>query len=433
MKRTGYPLPAGELGEDEIVCQLVYLPDRPEYWQAFLGALHYMTTWRAWEKDADKRGQDAAANWRDAFELTIGCWRMTCLEDLQNDVAEILEVLKLPRDCCDESDVTGGDQYTDRVDDGVGDVPQNIIDAGYATGVGDWDGFDDYKCMIVHVLVDQIEVRLASMLPWVDFAGKTIITIGILTAIATVILATGGAVLAVGVVATTGVVAGLYAAILQLVSLEDLIDNVSDNHDELACSMYWADGDVAALEALNDKIDFLFTAAEALVLKNMNLGPTLKALYAGRYDQQDIAETLEEAGYDVGDFDCECDIQVGEFLYVADFEDGHEGFTDWNVVWGDGWGHGDNGKAFYITYNSGGWARHSHNTLRFELDAHVGVSGDRLEIHSIAFWYRCEGDASTLKPALTVIHDDDTHESNYPNSYQLLLPSPSHRFHSPYK
>jgi hypothetical protein len=323
----GYPLPEGELGEDEIVCQLVYLPDRPEYWQAFLGALHYMTTWRAWARDSEKRGKDAATNWRAAFELTIGCWRMTCLQDLQDDVAAILEVLQA-RDCCGESDVTGGDQYTDRVTDGVGDVPQNIIDAGYADDAADWAGFDDYKCMVSHVLVDQIEVRLATLLPWFDFGGKFLITIGIITAVATIVLASGGAVLAVGLVATTGVISGLYAALSSLVSIEDLIDNVSDHHDELACAMYNGDGDEDSLIQLNSKINELFTAPEALVLTNMNLGPTLKALYAGRYDQQDVAANLEAEGYDVESFDCTCDYPVGEYreTYTWDADD-WEGWT----------------------------------------------------------------------------------------------------------
>ena len=89
-----YPLPEGELGEDEIVCQLVYLPDRPEYWQALLTEIHFLATWQAWERDDDKRGKDAASNWREAFELTMECWRMTCLEDLQANVASILALLQ---------------------------------------------------------------------------------------------------------------------------------------------------------------------------------------------------------------------------------------------------------------------------------------------------------------------------------------------------
>ena len=112
----GYPLPAGELGEDELVCQLVFLPNRPEYWQAFLGAYGYLATWKAWERDDDKRGKDAAANWRSALELTMECWRMACLTQLQDDVAAIRSAVEAGF-CCRESDPTDGDQYTDDVED----------------------------------------------------------------------------------------------------------------------------------------------------------------------------------------------------------------------------------------------------------------------------------------------------------------------------
>ena len=187
----GYPLPDGELGQDEIVCQLVYLPDRPEYWQAFLGALHYMTTWRAWQRDTDKRGQDAAANWREAFEHTMECWRMTCLQDLQDNVAEILAIMQLGNQCCDGQDITDGDRYTDRVTDGEGDVPQNVIDAGYADDSADWDGFDDYKCMIVHVTVNQMEARLREIADVVDRAGPYLVVAAALAAIIVVVFTIG--------------------------------------------------------------------------------------------------------------------------------------------------------------------------------------------------------------------------------------------------
>ena len=331
----GYPLPDGELGEDEIVCQLVYLPDRPEYWQAFLGSLHYMTTWRAWARDDDKRGKDAASNWRAAFELTIGCWRMTCLQELQENVAEILAIMQLGSQCCDGQDITDGDRYTDRVEDGVGDVPQNIIDAGYADDAADWDGFDGYKCVIVHVTVNQMEARLREIADVVDSAGPYLGVAAALSAIIGIIVASGGLAIVFGIVAGVGAVSALYFGLIEFGPVDDLADEVAANHDELACAMYQADGDVGALVALNDKIDELFSVAEALILKNLNNGPTLKALYAGRYDQQDIAAELEAAGYDVGDFDCSCILQIGEYTYTETWDDVGD-WKDWTHGASDG-------------------------------------------------------------------------------------------------
>lgn len=339
----GYPLPAGELGEDDIVCQLVFLPNRPEYWQALVGALGYMATWRAWERDADKRGKDAASNWRSAFELTMECWRMACLQELQDNVAEILAIMQLGNSCCDDQDITDGDRYTDRVEDGEGEVPQPIIDAGYAADVDDWAGFDDYKCMIAHVTINQMEARLREWDEKIDSAGPYLAVGAALSAILGVIVATGGLAIIFGILAGVGTVSALYYALIEFGPVGDLADDVATNHDELVCAIYNADGDVGSLVALNDKIDELFTVPEALILKNTNMGPTLKALYAGRYDQQDIADELLTAGYELGDFSCpDCD-QVGEYLVYYEFD---ADLTSWVL---------ENSAAWVVDY--GGCAR----------------------------------------------------------------------------
>lgn len=149
----GYPLPDGELGEDEIVCQLVYLPDRPEYWQALLAAIHYFSTWRAWERDEDKRGKDAASNWREAFEFTIGCWRMTCLEDLTNSVDDILELLQTRKDCCDDNiTYIPVDSVETDIIPYEGEPPEFYGE----TAVEDWDEWLEYLCYQAHKYVDYL-------------------------------------------------------------------------------------------------------------------------------------------------------------------------------------------------------------------------------------------------------------------------------------
>lgn len=405
----GYPLPTGELGDDEIVCQLVYLPDRPEYWQAFLGALSYMTTWRAWERDDDKRGTDAAANWRTAFELTMECWRMTCLEDLKDDVAAILAIMQLPQSCCDEGDITDGDQYTDRVEDGVGDVPQNIIDAGYAEDAADWDGFDDYKCMIAHVLVSQISARIMEIVPLVDTTGAILGGVAALAGILAVVVGTGGLAIVFGIVAGIGATSLLYQALTDFPLLENLADKVDTNHDALACAVYSGDGDDSSLTLLNDKIDELFTAPEALILKNMNISPTLKLLYAGRYDQQDIADILLDAGYELDDFDCDCD-QIGEYQTLTEFGD-----ADWG-----GWSHF--GGWIVEEGLEGGWCwRKSMNEPNHSISLSVGLlcdlmslahpSGTTVNIHRIRFHYKM-GDGGAQEVKLRNVHDGGT-ENTY--------------------
>lgn len=394
-----YPLPTGELGDDDIVCQLVYLPDRPEYWQAFLGALSYMSTWRAWERDEDKRGKDAAANWREANELTMECWRMTCLEQLQDDVAAILAIMQIPQACCDPGDVTDGDQYTDRVTDGVGDVPQNIIDAGYATGVGDWAGFDDYKCMIAHVIVSQLEERLNEIAPLIDTAGGILGGVAALAGILAVIFGTGGLAIVFGIVAGIGATSLLYQAIADFGLVGTLVDKVATNHDELACATYDSDGDVGALIALNDKIDELFTVPEALILKNMNMGPTLKSLYAGRYDQQDIADILNDAGYDVSAFDCTCIEYEGDYQKTTTWPNS----SDWQGWTSSGTLTTDGNPAYGVRLRYGGPVEVVSIDMS-ALAAHAGVSNPsnrRYLIHSVRWDRKAD---SALPGTLLIMH-----------------------------
>ena len=329
-KNKGYLLPAGDAYTENMACTLVFYPDKPEYRRALGGSLTYLATWIAWEKESGHKGRDAALSWKIALELTMECWEMACLDELQSNVAAILAIMETGQSCCDAQDITDGDQYTDRVIDGVGDVPQNIIDAGYASGVGDWTGFDDYKCMIVHVTVDTMEAKLREIDAIISEAGPVLGGVVALAAILGIIVGTGGLAIVFGIVAGVGAVSLLYFSLIEFGAVGNLADKVATNHDELACAMYAADGDAGALVALNDKIDELFTVTEAIIVKNLNNGPTLKALYAGRYDQQDIANALLDAGYDLGDFDCTCYEQIGEYLFTTNWDDS----GDW-----EGWTH----------------------------------------------------------------------------------------------
>jgi len=329
-KNKGYLLPAGDAYTEDMACTLVYYPNKPEYRRALGGSLAYLATWIAWEKESEKKGIDAALSWKIALDLTMECWQMACLEELQSNVAAILAIMETGQTCCDEQDITDGDRYTDRVTDGVGDVPQNIIDAGYASGVGDWPGFDDYKCMIAHITVDTMEAKLREIHEITSEAGPVLGGVVALAAILGIIVGTGGLAIVFGIVAGVGAVSLLYFSLIEFGVVENLADKVATNHEELACAVYYSDGDEDALSDLNDKIDELFTAPEAIILKNMNNGPTLKALYAGRYDQQDIADALLNAGYDLGDFDCSCEIQVGQYLFTTTWDD----IGDW-----EGWDH----------------------------------------------------------------------------------------------
>lgn len=259
-----------------------------------------------------------------------------------DDIEDLLIALQSTANCCDvNSDISDGDYYTDEIEDGVGDVPQNIIDAGYATDAGDWEGFQDYKCMISHVIIDSMESKLRMLAPFVDNAGIVIGGIATIVSIATVIFTSGMSVLALGILASTGSVALLYKLITSGGILVAMADDVRDDHDALACAVYEGDGSAGSLEALDDKIDELYIVPVTTILKNLNLGPELKALYGGRYNQQDIAAALLEAGYELDSFDCTCEeLEEGQLIPNPSWEGGTAGWSvggdwEWSVGSGD--------------------------------------------------------------------------------------------------
>ncbi len=242
--QPGYPLPAGELGEDEIVCQLVYLPDRAEYWQALLAAIHYMSTWRAWERDSNKRGKDAASNWREAFELTMGCWRMTCLEQLQSDVANILAYLRNTDPCCD-TNITYYDSSTHItvIVPGVGDPPETYGE----TAVEDWDEWSEYLCHNANLWVDEL-IRAANTMDSALSTGG--LTIGLLAAILTAIaFFVVGGVLALPILMTIlfGLTVGVSATVFA-----DAADDLETNRDFIVCALVQGQSvSTAVMAALN--------------------------------------------------------------------------------------------------------------------------------------------------------------------------------------
>lgn len=303
-KQMGYPLPSGEAYTDDLACMMLMYPNKPEYRQALFGALDYFATWLAWERDSSKRGKDAARAWREAIEATRECIEMNACETIIGLLTDIKANTGVY--CCDTGDISDGDQYTDEVEDGEGDVPQNIIDAGYADDAADWDGFADYKCMISHLMITNMLEQTLRFETGTDLAGAILGGMAAAAAIAAVILSGGGAVLVYSIAIGIATAAGLSLAVSELgrVGLGDLADDLETNHDALACAIYQADGSAAAVVALNAEIDSLFNVAQATFLKALNISAQLKALYAGRHDQQDIAEIMADKGLDPQDYYC---------------------------------------------------------------------------------------------------------------------------------
>lgn len=225
----GYPLPAGELGSDDIVCQLVYLPDQPEYWQALYSAIGYFATWRAWERDDDKRGKDAASNWRAALELTTECWRMTCLDEITDRMDDIIAMLAMKKDCCDDNIVYGpGTEVTTEIEPDVGDPPDYYGE----TAVTDWDDWREHVCHNAHVWVDSLVWQANEMDVLTQLGGVTIGAVGA----GLLLLGAAGLLIAVPYAAVALTAAGILAAGSFVIFLTTA-DDIEDAREDIVCAL----------------------------------------------------------------------------------------------------------------------------------------------------------------------------------------------------
>jgi hypothetical protein len=289
-----------------------------------MGSLDYLATWIAWERDSEKRGQDAAASWKLANIQTWECTSMGYCDDLYTTLQALLAATQA-LECCGEQDITDGERYTDPVVDGEGDVPQNIIDAGYAEDSEDWDGFADYKCMISHLAVDHIEAFFRGMSPVFNDAGIAVGGVGVAIALLGSILALAGFPITFAIIGAVGAASAIWYWVAEYgeSAVEDIADKIALHHDALACAIYNGDGVSDAISDFNDEVDSLFGAIDAAGIKAVGFEPQLRAMYSGRYDQQDIAEKLAAQGYETIGYVCDCE----------EFEDPPSGYHLVNVGW----------------------------------------------------------------------------------------------------
>jgi hypothetical protein len=126
--------------------------------------------------------------------------------------------------------------------------------------------------------------------------------------------------------------------------VEDLADEIATNHDALACAIYQGDGVTESVDDFNDEVDAQFTALNAIAIKAINIEPQLRAMYAGRYDQEDIAAKLEELEYDVSSYECSCIEQDPDELVP----DAKMAFDEvyWTIISPFYWDAGDEGSVW---------------------------------------------------------------------------------------
>lgn len=297
--------PASDPLETELECALIFYPNREEYRRALFGAYLDLENRFNWEaSDADK--EDIFTSWHAAILETFAALGklddiLTALDYIAELVDEVEPLLRQQQPCCD---LPPGSYYDpgDLDLSGSGDVPQPVIDSGYADDAADWEGYNAYKCMAAHVFLDGYKAMLLALEPF--WTAGTLL-LGTLIAIAS-ILAPLPAIKIVGVTVGISEILAALGFIKELgpIALEDVVDTIEENRDDIVCAMVQADGVDAVVQAFRDKMDELFSDAIALVLKNLNVKSIIYTYMAGAYGDADAAQALADAGYDPGDYEC---------------------------------------------------------------------------------------------------------------------------------
>lgn len=302
----GFPLPANP-DVTELAYFLVAVPDAVEYKRAVIGHYGELGLVGAWGEEGIVPGSYLASqSWLRAIMET---WRLlemgwpdqilAAIDEVEALLAVLQQVPQYQMTCCGDNqafyDPPGGFTSADP-------VPQAVVDAGYASSTSDQEGYAAYKCMVAHLLINNFEAKLIDLGPIIT-AGAVILSILV-------------AFFAAGTGLTGVIIAGLTVGISELLGLIDalkdlgapgvvaLADDMETNRDDLVCSILAGDGITDAIQSYKDKVDELFSAAEAFIIKNLNVDHMFQHYLAAAYGNVDVAAELAAAGYDPADYSC---------------------------------------------------------------------------------------------------------------------------------
>jgi len=302
---------------------------------ALLMSLAEQLTWR---KSFDLPGYDFS-DWddlqADVADLQRALMMSVSLADLLAKMDDIIAAVNaIETDpfgaCCsgtlEYGNVPGGFTSTDP-------VPQAVIDAGYAVDVNDQAGYSDYKCMAAHLVVNNMANKLLQLPDIIGLGGGLLtLLVGLLatfSGLGTVVIIAGLVIDAAALITLADALFGVSAE-----HMEDLAAEVETNRAELVCAMTTADGISGVLVDLKAKIDELWPAADALILKNLNLGPVIQTTFSGYYGDVDAAAALAAQGFDPADYTCDCEVTGNVFGIYAELLTAYSPAGDGNISCG---------------------------------------------------------------------------------------------------
>lgn len=298
----GYLLPDGECYTEELCCAIVFYPDKEEYRRALLGSIVYLSNWLAWERDADKRGKDAAKAWKLAVECTMECWNMKCLEDLIADVASIKTLMETKKDCCDDNiSYYPTEEPTSTIQPFAGDPPELYGE----TEISDWEEWREHVCYNAHAYVDYL-VGSSGQLK--EAVGVSSIFIGFISA-TLALLAFSGIGLPIAFTVAAAVVIGLTLSATTL-TFADTADDIEAAREEIVCTIINGYDLPGAIEtALSSGTDW------DLFYQFVDYEAALAIIHEGGYGTEFLPTETRD--------DCGCVVDV---LFLFSYDADSEGF-----------------------------------------------------------------------------------------------------------
>jgi len=258
--KKGYKLPSDVDADTRLVCYSVYVPERFEYVTALAGALRFMGTWVAWEKDDAGMARVAAGLWRDANARTFPLMPCHASEDSPPVIVPIGMAQRKDEKmcCCCCGCCDGGIQEQDLP--GVGDdaefVPpvDSVVPGDTANPVA-----DEWRCHMSTYLADEIGDFLTGVSLVAGGAGASMAAVlaamrvaigsGLMASLlAPAFVVAGSFLYIVGWVMSVGV--GAWASLMGLAAAW-----WADNEEFIVCLMYTAVSPAVAKERVIDYVN----------------------------------------------------------------------------------------------------------------------------------------------------------------------------------
>ena len=282
--------------------------------------------------------------WRASFE--DGEYDFSDYDDLQHEVADLLRGLQMGVDLADlfsklDEILAAIDQIDDLVggpaccpDDLVFEappeytwsegVPQAIIDAGFATGTGDEEGYASYRCMAAHALLNNTQRKLLALEPFLEAAFVVFGIVGLL--LGSFVAASGaGAVITLGGLAIdAGAVIALVTSLKSVIAGEPTSwsEQLEDDRDTIVCATLQGDG-LAGVKAA-----FVAAVADSIgtvgggVVSLLNLDNVIQLTFYGTNNGVNGAQWMADNGLDPADYNCPCEADVSVlFTFDSDAQD----------------------------------------------------------------------------------------------------------------